>query len=47
MQDSSLTISFGIPEHGWLSVFVSAPDFELELDASDAPVNPIEKLCEA
>jgi hypothetical protein len=44
---NKLIVRFGVPEHGWLPVYVKADDFELELDVSDVPVNPLEELCSA
>jgi hypothetical protein len=42
-----LSIIFGTPEHGWLSVDIISGDFKFNIDASDVPVNPLELLCDA
>ena len=47
MRADRLQVKFGVPEHGWLPVTVIAPGFELELDASDVPVNSVELLVSA
>ncbi|MGI4884578.1 MAG: hypothetical protein ACRYFR_06425 [Janthinobacterium lividum] len=43
----TVTVEFGEPEHGWLSVTFRVDDFFLKLDASGIPVNPLEALVEA
>lgn len=40
-----LSIKFGTPEHGWLSVDIISGDYNLCFDASDVPANPLEQLC--
>lgn len=40
-------IEFGIPEHGWLQTNFKYNDFELELDISDVPLDPMVQLCDA
>lgn len=42
-----INLWFGLPEHGWLPVEFKAGDYELELDVSDVPVNPLDELCSA
>jgi len=44
---NEITVRFGVPEHGWLPVSINAGGFELQLDVSDVPVNPLEELCSA
>ncbi|MDU0369344.1 hypothetical protein ACFPAF_02960 [Hymenobacter endophyticus] len=36
-----IRVDFERPSHGWLPVKVIMNDFELDIDASDVPVNPI------
>jgi hypothetical protein len=38
-------VIFGQPEHGWLPLTLNVDAFELELDVSDVPINPLEELC--
>jgi hypothetical protein len=40
-----LSINFGTPEHGWLSVDIISDDYTFNIDASNIPVNPLEILC--
>lgn len=40
-------ITLGQPEHGWLPVALTVEAFELALDVSDVPVNPLEELGQA
>ncbi len=42
-----LSITFGTPEHGWLSVDILLDDYVLNIHVSDVPVNPLELLCDA
>lgn len=44
---SKIDIEFGIPEHGWLPMSFRYQGFELELEISDVPQNPIVQLCDA
>jgi hypothetical protein len=44
MKKENLNIEFGQPEHGWLPVSLRHGDFELEFEASDVPINPIDQL---
>lgn len=46
-QVNKLKINFGIPWHGWLLVKLNFDDFELSIDVSDVPVNPMAQLCDA
>jgi hypothetical protein len=41
-----ITIDLGEPQYGWLPVTFCAETFELVLDASAVPINPLEALCE-
>lgn len=41
-----LKVKFGTPHHGWLPVEITQNDFELQFEASDVPVNPIDQLIE-
>jgi len=45
--DDSISITFGIPEHGWLPVCFSYYDFRLDFETSDAGNDPIEELYHA
>jgi hypothetical protein len=36
---------FGQPEHGWLPLTLRVDEFELALDVSDVPINPLDELC--
>jgi hypothetical protein len=38
-------ILFGPPKHGWLPLTLYVDAFELALDVSDVPINPLEELC--
>ena len=44
---NKIVVEFGIPEHGWLITNLSYKDFELELDVSDVPIDPMVQLCDA
>ena len=44
MKNEKLTLGFGVPEHGWLTVKIAYNDFRLQFDASDVPENPIDQL---
>lgn len=44
--NNPLSIIFGTPEHGWLSVDIISDDYKFNIDASDVPVNPLELLCD-
>jgi hypothetical protein len=44
MTKEKLKIEFGQPEHGWLPVDMRHGDFELNFEASDVPINPIDQL---
>lgn len=46
-KENTLTIKFGKPEHGWLPTKLSYNDFELSLDISDVPVDPMLQLCDS
>jgi hypothetical protein len=35
----------GQPAHGWLPLSLCVDAFELTLDVSDVPINPVEELC--
>lgn len=45
--ENKIAIEFGIPEHGWLLTNLSHKDFNLELDISDVPIDPMAQLCDA
>jgi hypothetical protein len=38
---------FGVPNHGWLQFVFSVDAFELDIDISDVPMNPIDALVSA
>ncbi len=42
--NNPLSILFGTPEHGWLSVDIISDNYKFNIDASDVPVNPLELL---
>jgi hypothetical protein len=42
-----MEIIFGIPEQGWLSTIFRYGDYELELEISDVPLDPMVQLCES
>jgi len=42
--NDSISITFGIPEHGWLPVRFRYKDFRLDFEASDALNDPVEEL---
>lgn len=44
--DKPLSIIFGTPEHGWLSVDIISDNYKFNIDASDVPVNPLNLLCD-
>ena len=44
---NQIAIEFGIPEHGWLPTNLTHKDFEIELEISDVPLDPIVQLCDA
>lgn len=44
---NKIHLEFGAPEHGWLPTRFSYNDFNLELDISDVPVDPMVLLCDA
>jgi len=39
-----IKLKFGVPEHGWLSLNLKCEDYELVLDISDFPNNPVDDL---
>lgn len=45
-QKDRIQIEFGMPEHGWLQMNFKYHDFELELDISDVPLDPMVQLCD-
>jgi hypothetical protein len=45
--ENKISIEFGIPEHGWLLTNLSHKDFDLEIDISDVPIDPMDQLCDA
>jgi len=42
-----IKVEFGNPYHGWLPVSLAAGQFELEIEASNVPANPIYLLVDA
>lgn len=42
-----IKIEFGHPSHGWLSMFFNYNDYNLELQVSNIPVDPMKQLCDA
>ncbi|MCR9152466.1 MAG: hypothetical protein NXI09_00020 [Bacteroidetes bacterium] len=42
-----IKIEFGIPEHGWLPAKLNYRDYQLELEISDVPLDPMVQLCDA
>lgn len=45
--ENEITIEFGTPEHGWLPTNLSHKDFEIELEISDVPLDPMVQLCDS
>ncbi len=45
--ENKIVIEFGIPENGWLLTTLNHKDFDLELDISDVPIDPMVQLCDA
>jgi hypothetical protein len=45
--DNLISVTFGIPKHGWLPVKFQDQDFQLDFDASDVLNDPIEELYDA
>lgn len=41
-----IKIEFGIPEHGWLPIKLNYRDYQLELEISDVPLDPMVQLCD-
>ena len=41
-----IKIEFGIPEHGWLPTKLNYRDYQLELEISDVPLDPMVQLCD-
>lgn len=44
-EESKLKIEFGVPEYGWLPTYIKCNDFEITLDVSDVPIDPMYLLC--
>lgn len=44
---NKIEIEFGIPEHGWLPTTFKFGEYQLELEISDVPQDPIVQLCDA
>ncbi|MEE9362137.1 MAG: hypothetical protein V3U92_06015 [Cellulophaga sp.] len=42
-----IKIEFGTPEHGWLPTTLNYKDYQLELEISDVPLDPMVQLCDA
>jgi len=42
---AKISLKFGTPEFGWLPIKFKYQNFNLALDVSDVPVNPINQLC--
>ena len=42
-----ISIQFGIPIDGWLPTVFKFGNFELELEISDVPLNPMTQLCDS
>ena len=45
-QENKIEIEFGVPEHGWLSTTFKYGDYELELEISNVPRDPMVQLCD-
>lgn len=43
----SIRLVIGEPEHGWLPLVLEYGVFQLELEASDVPQDPMQQLCDA
>lgn len=46
MMKESMKLTIGEPEHGWLPLVLEYGAFQLELDVSDVPTDPIKQLCD-
>lgn len=46
-ESNKIKVEFGIPEHGWLLTNIVHKEFNLKLDISDVPLNPMVQLCDA
>ena len=44
---SDIKINFGKPEYGWLPVTLVTKDYNLDMDVSDVPVDPVQLLIDA
>lgn len=44
---NKIEVEFGIPEHGWLLTNLVHKEFNLVLDISDVPLDPMVQLCDA
>ncbi len=44
---TKIDIEFGVSEHGWLPMVFRYQDFELKLEISEVPLNPMAQLCDA
>lgn len=42
--NDTVSISFGIPRHGWLPAYFVFNDFKLDIDASDVLNDPVEEI---
>ena len=45
--ENKIIIEFGVPEHGWLPTTFKFGDYQLELEISDVPLDPMVQLCDA
>ena len=42
-----MKLKFGVIDHGWFPIILSTSDWELTIDASDVPINPVMELIKA
>ena len=44
MQTAPITVTYDLPEHGWVRLCLTIVGREIQIDASDVPNNPIQEL---
>lgn len=47
IKPAKIELNLGNPKNGWLPLELKSADFTLEFNASNAPENPIDTLCES
>jgi hypothetical protein len=46
IKSNKIEVKFGTPQHGWLSIILIHKEFKLEIDISNAPLDPMVQLCD-